>query len=51
MAYMALLSSVISFQEMILKIVENILPALEAAVPDVVGGIGVAADEFSEDER
>jgi len=33
-----------------LKIVENILPALEAAVPDVVGGIGVAADEFSEDE-
>ncbi len=32
------------------KIVENILPALEAAVPDVVGGTGVTADEFSEDE-
>lgn len=36
--------------EEFLKIVENILPAFEAAVPDVVGGIGVAADEFSEDE-
>ena len=36
--------------EEFLKIVENILPALEAAVPDVVGGIGVTADEFSEDE-
>ena len=27
---------------------QDILPALEAAVPDVVGGTGVTADEFSE---